>query len=98
MSDYTITLQEGKDYTKAWREAHGNMRRAFTIEKAEIDEIFENSDAKSMRTYMAIKDGKETLVLVGVDANGKDILDPVFDHVGHCPSDCDETSPLNSNS
>jgi hypothetical protein len=95
MSDYKITLQDGIDYTTEWRTEHPTLVKGFKIDKAEVDEIFANEDAVAMRTYLGLdSEGDPKLVIVGVDAEGKDITSTVYDLAEPCPSVCDETSVL----
>ena len=94
MSDYTITEEEAIEWTTAWRTDHPTLVKAFKVDKAEIDEIFEDDNAVAMRSYLAIKDGSPALVMVGVNAEGKDILTKFYDFAEPCPNVCDESSPL----
>ena len=76
---YSIPLSDACRYTRRWRDA-GNTVKAFTIDKQELIDIFDElgrkhlSEVTEVRVYFGIKDdGKEALVLVGVDAEGNDI-------------------------
>lgn len=112
---YNIPWEEAARYTARWREAHRDADKAFTIDVQELKDIIDElgrrhhhqRPIKEVRVYFGIKDdGKEGLILVGVDKDGKDIitLPPKFegdaddsgtyDFTKPCPSTCDETSPL----
>lgn len=99
MSQYNITRQEAIDLTTDYRSAFGeNAKRAFKIDKAEIDQVFEdNPIAEGVRVYMGGSSADEfRLVMVATDAEGNDILDSFYDHMSPCPSDCDTGSVLNN--
>lgn len=96
MSSYTISENEAVGLTTTWRENNPSKKRAFCVDKAEIDEIFSNTNAVKMRAYLGEDESGLRLILVGVDNLGKDILDEIYDHVGTCPESCDESSVLNN--
>ena len=113
---YNIPLADAERYTARWREDHRDSDKAFTIDVQELKDIIDElgrrhhhqCPVKQIRVYFGIKDdGKEGLILVGVDKDGKDIttLPPTpgraeddnsgtYDFTKPCPSTCDETSPL----
>jgi hypothetical protein len=77
---YRIPLEDAERYTKRWREAHPSSDRAFTINVEELKDIVNELGKRhqdyipQIRVYFGIKDdGKEALILVGVDKWGKDI-------------------------
>jgi len=98
MSNYTISLQDGIDWTTNWRDNHSGLVKAFKIDKDEIDEIFQDyPNAEGIRGYLGEDDnGNPKLVMVAVDSNGDDILTTVYDHASPCPNDCDTGSVLNN--
>jgi hypothetical protein len=115
---YKIPLQDACRYTARWREAHRNSDRAFTIDVQELKDVIDefsrrnpfNCPVKEVRVYFGIKDdGKEGLILVGVDKYGRDITTLIpnvgsnvedlensgtYDFTKPCPDTCDDTSPL----
>jgi len=114
---YSIPVEEACAWTRRWRDA-GNTIRAFTIDVAELNDIINElgkllpDPVRQVRVYFGYKDtGEECLVLVGVDAEGKDIVyywkrdealgadateeSGTYDFTRPCPSTCDEGSPLN---
>lgn len=95
MSNYTITLQEGIDWTTNFRNQNPGAVKAHLIEQAEINEIMAQPNAAGIRAYLGIDNsGNEKLVLVAVDASGNDILTNVYDHTSPCPPTCDVNSVL----
>jgi hypothetical protein len=97
MSDYTISLQTGIDYTTNWREAHPDEVKAFKSDKAEMLEILNIEGAEGVRSYMGLDDeGNAHLVMVAVDENGDDMLETIYDHTESCPTNCDVNSVLNT--
>jgi|RhiMetdeSRZDD1v2_1073273.scaffolds.fasta_scaffold00608_25 hypothetical protein len=115
---YQIPLADAERYTARWREDHRGSDKAFTINVQELKDIIDelgrrhhhHCPIEQIRVYFGIKDdGKEGLILVGVDKDGKDIttLPPTsdgadddvdnsgtYDFTKPCPDTCDETSPL----
>jgi len=66
--------------------------------KEPVELLLRQDGCVALRFYYAQKDdGKPTLVLVGVDEQGRDILDGVMlDLVWPCPPFCDQANILNS--
>lgn len=95
MSQYEIPINEAITLTTTYRNNHPDKTRAFKIDKAEIEEIFANSEAISIRSYLGEDATGLRLIMVGVNSSGKDILTTCFDHTVTCPEVCDETSELN---
>ena len=102
-SAFLIPLQTAIDWTTAWRAVNANAIKAYTISSQEINDIMAETGAVSIRLYFGLDNGVQKLVLVGVDATGKDIINPVvkgqvvsgtYDFVNPCPPTCDATSPL----
>ena len=100
---YLIPLQTAVDWTKAWRHENPTSIKAFRVDIQEIKEILAELDTNYVRIYFGLDGSTEKLVLVGVDANDKDIIDPTvdgfkisgtYDFNQPCPSTCDITSPL----
>jgi len=96
MSTYTISESEAIAITTNYRENHTDLVRAFKIDKAEIDLIFNDPNAAGIRTYLGKDSNGLRLVMVGVDSNGDDILGTYYDHCDPCPSNCDNNSILNN--
>ncbi|MBL4709068.1 MAG: hypothetical protein JKY48_11595 [Flavobacteriales bacterium] len=96
MSSYTISESEAVELTTTWRTNNPTKKRAFCMDKAELDEIFSNAEAVQMRVYLGEDESGIRPVMVGVDATGNDILEPIYDHATTCPTNCDESSVLNT--
>ncbi|MBD98728.1 MAG: hypothetical protein CMO34_02710 [Verrucomicrobia bacterium] len=95
MSNYTITLQEGIDWTTNFRNQNPSSVKAFKIDQAEINEILAEPNAAGIRAYMGIdNNGNEKLIMVAVGNSGNDILNTVYDHALPCPAHCDDNSVL----
>jgi hypothetical protein len=65
-----------------------------------FDKILAQKDCIGIRYYYAkTEDGTPTLVLVGVDSNGNDMVDgAIMERIHPCPPFCDSTTQLQSNS
>lgn len=102
-SSYLIPLQTGVNWTTAWRNANTNSIKAFKIDLAEVNQMLQEVGTTSIRLYFGLDGGVEKLVLVAVDANGQDIINPTvngqlvsgtYDFCDPCPPTCDPLSPL----
>ncbi|NVK52872.1 MAG: hypothetical protein HWD85_08045 [Flavobacteriaceae bacterium] len=108
----TISLQTAKKWTKKWRKEEGTYNkhhkcRAFNIPKIDLQEVLAEDGVVSVRAYLGIDDNDvEKLVIVGVNAQGKDMIskkptdlgdkeDDIYDFTRPCPDACDPDSPLN---
>ncbi|HLN94864.1 MAG TPA: hypothetical protein VK183_04450 [Flavobacterium sp.] len=94
-----IPLKQAKEWAAKWQES--NSLKAFLIQKDNIDSILAaGCGAVNFRGYLGLDDdGNPVFMLVGVDANGDDIIDEregcfVYDYNFPCPSHCDSSSPL----
>lgn len=91
-----ITLAEGAAMTKQWRRTNSNGNAVY-YGKDILNQLLEQSDCVGIRFYFAVdSDGKNTLVLAGVDADGNDILANIADRGLKCPVRCSERNELNS--
>ncbi|MBC7776412.1 MAG: hypothetical protein H7246_13335 [Phycisphaerae bacterium] len=102
-SPYLIPLQTAVNWTTAWRSAYATSVKAFKINIDEVNAMLLEAGTSSIRVYFGLDGGAEKLVLVAVDANGKDIINPTvggqpisgtYDFCQPCPPTCDLTSPL----
>ncbi|MBQ4821355.1 hypothetical protein [Aquimarina sp. MMG016] len=108
----TITLETGIQWTTKWRQECPDNCRAFLIPKIDLIEVLQEKHVVNVRAYMGIDDdGIEKLIIVGVDADGKDVIGPIsnksattndeiefgylYDFTDPCPNTCDNSSPLN---
>jgi len=116
----TIDLATAKDWTTRWRamesdyNAHNDCR-AFNIPLKDLKEVIAEDGVASVRGYIGVEkqiiEGEtvftEKLIIVGVDANGKDMISSkdgealdlnsrdIYDFTDPCPDLCDNESPLN---
>lgn len=72
-----------------------------TIEKSEIDDLFQQEGAVKLRIYYGMNEDLTVhAVLVAVDDHNRDILpdgeEMILDNSERCPDDCPPASPLNS--
>jgi hypothetical protein len=86
-SNYRNQFESGKKYIKG--EAFG---------KNAIIDMLNQPNCVGTRIYYGLKnDGTQCLVLVGVDADGNDLVDGVILDMGtSCPPHCSTDNPLNS--
>ena len=114
----TISLKTAKEWTKRWRTMESSYNahqdcRAFNIPIKDLKEAIAEG-AASVRAYIGVEKIKvegenvfiEKLMIVGVDANGKDMVSSkdgltlddesgeIFDFSTPCPTTCDQDSPI----
>jgi len=117
----TISLKTAKKWAKRWRnkESSYNLHhecRAFNIPLVDLQEVIKEEGVTSVRAYIGVDkkviEGEvvfeEKLMIVGVDANGKDMIsssdgvslnndsNDIYDFTTPCPTVCDNDSPMNS--
>lgn len=102
-----IDLPNAELFTANWRALakeellpNDNYVTAFHIPMVDFGQILAEG-AVGIRAYLANTNNNEKkLLLVGVDAEGKDMIDYnegkfVYDFTTPCPAMCDQGSPLN---
>ncbi len=100
MATNTITLAQAKTWAAKWQSDPAHKIKAFLIPKEDITQLFEYDGVCDVRTYMGIDEtGNHKLIIVGVDANGNDLIDDsrqqyIYDFAQTCPPKCDNNSPL----
>jgi hypothetical protein len=99
MSKFTITLEEAKSWAKKWRTSPPKeLAYAHLIKGEVLSAILAAENVVDVRVYMGVdENGDQKLILVGVDANGKDLIDTnhlIYDRTVVCPPGCDASSPL----
>lgn len=99
MSDFKITLEDAIKWITNWRnETPKELAKAHLIQKQALLDVMEPSDVVAIRAYMAVdNDGVQKVILVGVDANGQDLIDDnhiLVDKSKPCPPDCGIESQL----
>lgn len=99
-----IDITTATDWVDRWRATTVNPPvKGFLIPQIDISSAMAESGFEDIRAYMGIelKDGEKIyhLLIVGVDAEGNDMVDPdlgqyVYDFTRPCPSLCSKTGPL----
>lgn len=105
----SISFDTARTWIKAWRATmniSGDNFIASWIPMADAQDIIADANAVDIRAYNGYDEVNKLykLILVGVDANGNDILsieDPtnpkgskIYDLTMPCPNTCDNMSPL----
>jgi|SRR5579859_5963329 len=78
--DYAVVGEEishelAADFVKAYEETHPNEVRGYYLGRNIIDKILAQPGCVGMRFYYGLnEEGQKTLVYVGMDADGKDIV------------------------
>lgn len=91
-----ITLAEGAAMTKLWRNSNSNGNAVY-YGKNVLEQLLAQPGVMGIRFHFAIDtDGKNTLVLTGVDANENDVLNTIADRGIKCPVECGVRNGLNS--
>ncbi len=99
-NNHRITIAEASVLTAKYRQHAGiGATKGGMFWKDPVALLLSQERCVALRYYFAeYDDGKPTLVLVGVDKEGKDILSGVMlDLVWPCPPFCDQANVLNSN-
>ena len=99
MSDFTITLDEAQKWTSSWRNnPPKDLAKGHLIPGEALTELLAKEGVVDVRAYMGVDEtGTQKLMFVGVDADGKDLIDAnhlIYDNTEPCPKNCDPTSPL----
>jgi hypothetical protein len=93
---HPISLSEGLQLVENFRKnpkAPNNQGGAF--ERGAIDKILAQPGCEIIKMYWAQENGKFTVVLVCVDAAGKDITEAsIMEKMQPCPPYCDVESPF----
>jgi hypothetical protein len=104
-----ISLRQAVDYTKRYRKAAPASEHAGFFWANGLREVLEQPNCSGIRVYHGLaKDGAYRLVIVGVDANGKDMTGRIAHASGKsqsgqatildthwpCPPFCPPGSPL----
>ncbi|AWA29884.1 hypothetical protein HYN48_07225 [Flavobacterium magnum] len=99
-SENVIPLETAQEWAHAWVTSGISPVKAYLIPEADITQLMEEADVQDVRAYMGIDaNGVSKMMLVGVDKNGKDLIDYskglyVYDFTMPCPNTCDVASPL----
>ena len=96
----TIPLTTAQDWAQRWKTNPVTGVKAFLIPEEDTVQLYNEPEVFSIRAYLGVDPkGKAHLMLVGVDGNGKDLIDAqkgwyIYDFTLPCPTTCDVTSPL----
>ena len=93
---HEISLEEAKLHIQRHKKnpIHPNHHGG-SFDRAAIDKILAQPGCARLRIYQGKnEDGTPSLVLVGVDAAGKDMTANIMERGGICPPYCDATSEL----
>lgn len=70
-----ISHETAADFVKAYELAHPGELRGYTLGRNIIDQILAQPGCTGMRFYYGMnEEGQKTLVYVGMDADGKDLV------------------------
>ena len=90
-----ITLTEAKSIVAKFQTANPTAHKCHMVDIEMIRAIINQPACTGIRFYKGIDNEKETLVLIGVDADRKDMTSGVIvDRSIPCPDKCDEKSEL----
>lgn len=91
---HRISLKEAVEQTKRYRDS---MQRGGLFLRKELDELLAQPGCSGMRFYFGRKEAADTLILVGVDKEGNDLVNGVLLDIHFpCPPVCGNGSLLNS--
>ena len=95
-----ITLEKAQEWASRW---NSNLNvlvgvKAFKIKGYNFQQLLAQSETVDIRTYIGINDeGEPTLISVGVDAQGNDMIDEnhhIYDFSEPCPKCCSAGNTL----
>ncbi len=97
-NSHAISLQEAMEMVQRYanNSTFINHTRACEFPISVYNEIMNQEGCNSIRSYFAMNNENQlTLILVGVDAQGNDMVDgKLMDFANLCPLNCDTNSPL----
>jgi hypothetical protein len=97
--DHRIPLTEAKELTRRYRESVAqDAFKAGALHAKQVQELLAQPGCVTLRVYLGRQaDGKETLVLVGVDDQDRDMTGGIMlDVIYPCPPFCEGGGGLNS--
>lgn len=98
--DHRITLDQAAALTKQYRVMHKGAYAdaAGAFNAGPVLQLLQQKGCVGIRTYRAeLESGASTLVLVGVDENGNDMVEGIIlDNVFPCPPYCSDDNALNT--
>lgn len=108
MSDNTITLEQAQTWRSNWKTSNkawmaANNLQGFLVPGDDLSQII-GEEGVNCRIYLGLTEeglgGEAKVMMVAVDANGKDMIDAenglfIYDDTVGIPPSGDPTSPLN---
>ena len=94
----SIKLTDAADLTEEYRTQNPGATKAHLVGKNNVNDILDQEDCEGIRIYYGLTStGDKRLVLVGVDAEGDDMVNGVLiDKLDLCPTICSTSNDLNS--
>lgn len=97
-----ISLLDAQTRIQRWldKSVKGSDFKASLISQDDLKGLMDEIGENGIRAYNGIDDnGAYKLIIVAVDANGKDLIDPengfnIYDFTLPCPATCDVNSQL----
>ena len=92
-----IDLNEAKTLAHDFQTSNSSSHKCYYLGVEKLQQIIDQNGCMGVRIYRALDKtrGEETLVLVGVNAECKDMTDgKILDRSIPCPTQCDVASPL----
>ncbi|UUC47322.1 hypothetical protein [Flavobacterium cerinum] len=105
MAKNTITLDTAREWAERWNKKKGlyeghHKLKAFLIPGVDVTQAMSEPGVVNVRAYLGVDENhKEKLMIVGVDADGNDMIDAdkglyIFDFSEPCPSTCNKKPPF----
>jgi hypothetical protein len=90
-----ITQAEGTTMTSNFRAKNPGHVKAHLVGRVKLEQILAQEGCMGIRVYNGFNpQGERDVLLVGVDANNKDMLNLILDRTSPCPNYCDTSSSL----
>lgn len=92
-----ITLAEAVSYTSEYRKLYPNAIKAYLADNEKVQRIMNQEGCIGIRIYngYSAQEGRTNMVIVGVDADRKDMTNGlILEKLHPCPNECDVSSPL----
>ena len=101
--DHKVSKQAAKEFAKRYRDKARKKEKLpdmppLGFHRSAYDRILSQPGCEAIRSYPALhEDGTATMVLVGVDAEGNDMVDGALMQISvTCPPYCSDPNELNS--
>jgi hypothetical protein len=100
IAENTISLKTAQDWARTWRSNPENKVKAHLIPQIDVKQLLAEDKVVDIRAYIGVdEEGKNKLMLVGVDIDGNDLINEekgqyIYDFTRPCPDTCAFESPL----